>query len=72
MNKLYLLLTSTVVLKRKQKCYICLWFSKKSLTIDALVDSRAYTSNIAQTELDTLKQKNPEQFVEVKPTTGQY
>ena len=58
-NELYLPLSSTVVLKRKQeKLYVPLDFHN-NLTIDALVDSGAYVSAIAQDELDTIRQKAP-------------
>ena len=47
-NELCLPLTSTVVPKRKNETlYRCLDF-KKDLTVDALGDSRAYVSAIAQ------------------------
>ena len=58
-NEVYLPLTSTVVLKRKQEMlYVPLDF-ENNLTVDALVDSRAFVSAIAQDELDTKKQKAP-------------
>ena len=58
-NEFYLPLTSTVVLKRKQEMlYVPLDF-KNNLTVDALVDSRAHVSAIAQNDLDTIKQKAP-------------
>ena len=54
-NKLYMPLSSTVVLKRKKEMlYVPLDF-ENSLTIDALVDSGAYVSAIAQKELDRIK-----------------
>ena len=56
-NELYLTLTSTVVLKRKQEMlYVPLDFDKK-LTIDFLVDSGAYVTAIAQNEVDKIKQE---------------
>ena len=56
-NELYLPLTSTVVLKRKQEMlYVPLDF-ENNLTVDALVESRAFVSAIAQDDLDTIKQK---------------
>ena len=56
-NEVYLPLTSTVVLKRKQEMlYVPLDF-EDNLTVDALVDSGAFVSAIAQFELDTKKQK---------------
>ena len=58
-NEVYLPLTSTVVLKRKQELnYVPLDF-ENILTVDALVDSRAFVSAIAQDDLDTIKQKAP-------------
>ena len=58
-NELYLPLTSTVVLKRKQEMlYVPLEFDN-NLTIDALVDSGAHVTTIAQNLLDTIKQKAP-------------
>ena len=57
-NDLYLPITSTVVLKRKQTMpYLPLDFDN-NLTIDALVDSRAFVSAIAQNEMDTIKQND--------------
>ena len=56
-NELYLPLSSTIVLKRKNEMlYLPLDF-KNGLTIDVLVDSGAYMSAIAQTELDKTKQQ---------------
>ena len=56
-NEWYLPLSSTVALKRKQEMlYVPLDFDNK-LTTDALVDSAAYVSAVAQDELDTKKQK---------------
>ena len=56
-NEVYLPLTSTVVLKRKQEMlYVPLDF-EKNLTVDALVDSGAFVSAITQDDLDTIKQK---------------
>ena len=58
-NGVYLPLTSTVVLKRKQeKLYVPVDFDN-NLTVDALVDSKAYVSAIAENDLDTIKQKAP-------------
>ena len=56
-NELYLPITSTVVLKRKQEMlYVPLDF-ENSHTVDALVDSGAFVSAIAQDDLETIKQK---------------
>ena len=58
-NEVYLPLTSTVELKRKQEMlYVSLNF-ENNLTVDALVDSEALVSAIAQDDLDTIKQKAP-------------
>ena len=57
-NELYMPLSSTIVLKRKKKrLYVPLDF-ENSLTKDALVDSGAYVSAIAQKELDRIKQQS--------------
>ena len=54
-SEVYLPLTSTVVLKRKQEMlYMPLEF-KNDLTVDALVDSGAFVSAIAQDALHTIK-----------------
>ena len=64
-NEVYLPLTSTVVLKRKQEMlYVPLDF-ENNLTVDALVDSRAFVSAIAQDDLDTMKQKAPINFLRI-------
>ena len=56
-NDLYMPLSSTIVLKRnKEMLYVALDF-ENGLTIDALVDSGAYVSAIAQKELDRIKQQ---------------
>ena len=58
-NELYMPLSSTIVLKRKKEMlYVPLDF-ENGLTIDALVDSGAYVSAIAQKELDRIKQQSP-------------
>ena len=56
-NEVYLSLTSTVVLKRKQEMlYVPLDF-ENNLTVDDLVNSGAFVSAIAQDDLETIKQK---------------
>ena len=56
---LYLPLSSTIVLKRKKEMlYVPLDF-KNGLTIDALFDSRASVSAIAQKDLDRIKHQTP-------------
>ena len=56
-NELYLPLTSTVVLKRKQEMHYVPLDFENNHTVDALVDSRAFVSAIAQDDLETIKQK---------------
>ena len=64
-NELYIPLSSTIVLKRKkEKLYVPLYF-EIGLTIDALVDSGAYVSAIAQTELDRIKQQTPANIAKI-------
>ena len=64
-NEVYLPLTSTVVLKRKQEMlYVPLDFENNP-TVDALVDSRGFVSAIAQDDLDTIKQKAPNDFLKI-------
>ena len=58
-NEFFLPLNSTVVLERKQEMlYVPLHF-ENNLTVDALVNSRAYVSAIVQNHLDTVKQTTP-------------
>ena len=53
-NEIYMPLSSTIVLKRKKEMlYVPLDF-ENGLTIDALVDSGAYVSAIAQKERDRI------------------
>ena len=55
-NEIYMPLSSTIVLKRKKEIlYVPLDF-EKGLTIDALVDSGACVSAIAQKKLDRIQQ----------------
>ena len=64
-NELYLPLTSTVVLKRKQEMlYVPLDF-ENILTVDALMDSGAFVSAIAQDDLETIKQKAPNNILKI-------
>ena len=64
-NEVYLPLTSTVVLKRKQEMlYVPLDF-ENNLTVDALVDSGAFVSAIAQDDLGTIKQKAPNGILKI-------
>ena len=62
-NELYMPLSSTNFLKRK-KDMLCVPLNfENGLTIDALVDSRAYVSANAQSELDRIKQQAPTNIV---------
>ena len=64
-NELYMPLSSTIVLKRKKEMlYVPLDF-ENGLTKDALVDSRAYVSAIAQKELDRIKQQSPSNILKI-------
>ena len=58
-NEIYLPLTSTVVLKRKQEMLCVPLDFENKLTVEALVDSGAFVSAIAQDDLDTIKHKTP-------------
>ena len=64
-NELYMPLSSTIVLKRKKEMlYVPLDF-ENGLTIDALLDSGAYVSAIAQKELDRIKQQAPSNILKI-------
>ena len=64
-NEVYLPLTSTVVLKRKQKMlYVPLDF-ENNLTVDALVDSGAFFSAIAHDDLGTIEHKAPNNILKI-------
>ena len=64
-NEVCLPLTSTVVLKRKQEMlYVPLDF-ENNLMVDALVDSGAFVSAIAQDDLETIKQKAPKNILKI-------
>ena len=65
-NELYIPLSSTIVLKRKkEKLYVPLDF-QNGLIIDAPVDSKAFVSAIAQTELDRIKQQAPANIFKIE------
>ena len=69
-NEIYLPLTSTVVLKRKQEMlYVPLDF-ENNLTVDALVDSGAFVSAIAQNDLETIKQKALNNILKIDDPTN--
>ena len=64
-NEVYLPSNSTVVLKRKQELlYVPLDF-ENNLTVDALVDSGAFVSAIAQIDLDTIKGNAPNNILKI-------
>ena len=64
-NEMYMPLSSTIVLKRKKEMlYVPLDF-ENGLTIDALVDSGAYVSAIAQNELNRVKQQSPSNILKI-------
>ena len=64
-NEIYLPLTSTVVLKRKQEMlYVPLDF-ENNLTVDGLVDSGAFVSATAEDDLETIKQKAPNNILRI-------
>ena len=64
-NEVYLPLTSTVVLKRKQEMlYVPLDF-ENILMVDALADSGAFVSAIAQDDLESIKQKAPNNILKI-------
>ena len=64
-NELYMPLSSTIVLKRKnEKLYVPLDF-ENGLTMDARVDSKAYVSATTQKELDIIKQQAPSNILKI-------
>ena len=64
-NEFYMPLSSTIVLKRKKEMlYVPLDF-KNGLTKDAIDDSGAYVSAIAQNELDRIKQQSPSNILKI-------
>ena len=56
-NELYMPLSSTIVSKRKKEMLNVPLDFENALTIDALVDSGAYVSAIAEKDLDRIKQQ---------------
>ena len=64
-NELYMPLSSTIVLKRKKEIlYVPLDFNN-GLRIDALVDTGAYVSAIAQKGPDRIKQQSPSNILKI-------
>ena len=64
-NELYMLLSSTIVMKRKKEMLYVPLDCVNGLTIDALVDSGAYVSAIAQKELDRSQQQAPSNILKI-------
>ena len=64
-NELYIPLSSTIVLKRKTELLFVPLAFENGLPMEALVDSGAYVSAIAQTELDRIKQQAPANFFNI-------
>ena len=64
-NEVYLPLLSTVVLKRKQEIlYVPLDFENNP-TIGALVESGTFVSEIAQNDLDIIREKAPNKNLKI-------
>ena len=59
-DEVYLPLTSTVILKRKQEMFYAPLDFENNLTLDALVDSRAFVSAVTQNNLGRNKRGSPE------------
>ena len=64
-NGLYMPLSSTIVLKRKKEMFYVPLECENGLTKDALVDSGACVSAIAQKGLDRIKQQSPSNILKV-------
>ena len=64
-NELYMPLSSTFILKRKKEMLYVPPDFENGLAIDALVDSGAYVSAIAQKELDRIKQQSPSNILKI-------
>ena len=64
-NEIYLPLKFRVVLKRKQEMLYVPPDFEKNLTLDALVDSGAFVGAIAQDDLETVKQKAPNNMLKI-------
>ena len=69
-NELYMPLSSTIVLKRKKEMLYVPLDSENGLKTDALVESRAFVSAIAQTELDRVKQQAPSNILKIDDPTN--
>ena len=64
-NEIYLPLTSTVVLKRKQGMLYVRRDFENNLTVDALLDSGAFVNAFSQNDLDTIKEKALNNFLKI-------
>ena len=64
-NELYMPLSSTIVLKRKKEMLYVPLDLENGLAIDALVDSGAYVSAIAQKELERIQQQAQSNIVKI-------
>ena len=64
-NECYVPLSSIIVLKRRKKILHVLLNFENGLTIDALFDSGAYVSAIAQKQLDRIKQQATSESLKV-------
>ena len=64
-NKVYLPIISTVVLKLKKEMFYMPLDFENNLTVDALVDSGAFVSAIAQDDLEAIKQKGPNNILKI-------
>ena len=64
-NGLCMPLSSTIVLKRKKEMLCVPVDFENGSTIDALVDSGAYVSAIAQKELERIKQQSPSDILKI-------
>ena len=64
-NEVYLPLTSIVILKRKQEMLYVPLELENNLTVEALVDSGAFVSAITQDDLESIKQKAPNNILRI-------
>ena len=64
-NEVYLPLTSTVVLHRKQEMLYMPPEFENNLTVDVFVDSGTFVTAIAQDDLDTIKEKAPNNILKI-------
>ena len=65
-NELYMPLSSTIVVKRKEEMLCVPLDFRNGLTIDALVDSGAYVTALFQKELDKIKQQAPSNILKIE------